>query len=739
MSTPPPEATGAPATRRARLRPRLVDGAHLAVLSAFAIGQPLFSVLSKNAEFFAARGSHGIDIVSFALAVMLLPPLALLLIEALVGLLSRRARQVVHAVFVAALLALFLVQALKKEHGISTDMVLAISAIVAIGFAVLYTRTASVRSFLTILSPAPALFLVLFLCFSPVAKLVLPQPTTAQAASVSSKTPVVMLIMDEFPLTDLLGPDGTIDAKRYPNFAELASHSTWYRHATTIYDSTTQAVPAILSARYPKKGLLPTLQDHPNNIFTLFGSHYRMNASEEATSLCPEKLCHEARGGGYTARMRSLTNDLSLVYLHVALPDKLTDSLPSVSQTWGDFNAKSDAQSPTEEQTEQTDASSTSATTAAAPKGKAAKKPSVLYYLAHDRPGRLEQWIAGIRTGGKPSLNVKHVLLPHVPFQYLPSGKAYSTQPHEIIPGVTSEQSWDNELLTEEARQRHLLQVGYADHELGKLIAHLKQVGLWDKALIAVTPDHGMAFHRSQNRRIATYKNIQDIGPIPVFIHSPGQTKGNVSDVWLRSIDILPTMASILNVKIPWKTDGLPASSPTVRKRHSVMIIKRDFSGTLTMGATEFTKRVKAAIALKDKLFGHGDEQPGFYGLGPNPSLVGKQLSQLDVASPSDSGPQANLNGKDELAEVNTESAYVPAFITGAVSHDAAHATHAIAISVNGTIRAVSQTFYLKGSTTENFAAMVPETALRNGANDVRILAVDNDGGSLKLTQIGHA
>jgi hypothetical protein len=736
MSTTSSASAGTPPARPKRLRSLLVDGSHLAVLSAFALAEPLFSVLSKNAEFFAARGSRAIDIITFALVVTLVPPLALLLVEALVGLASARARRVVHFVFMAALLALFFAQALRKQHGISTDALLAISAVVAFGFTALYARAAAVRSFMTILSPAPVLFLVLFLCFSPVSKLVLPQASVAQAASVNAHTPVVMLVMDEFPLTDLLGPDGKIDAKRYPNFAMLAANSTWYRHATTIYDSTTKAVPTILTGMNPQKDLLPTLQDHPKNIFTLFGSHYRMNVSEEATSLCPEKLCHEARGGGYAARMRSLASDLSLVYLHVALPDKLTNSLPSVSQTWGDFNASADAQSPTEDQTE--DQAEQSSTTPGAKGTTLKKKPSVLYYLAHDRPGRLEQWIAGIKPSGRPSLNVKHVLLPHVPFQYLPSGDAYSTQPHEVIPGLTSEESWGDELLVEEARQRHLLQVGYADHELGTLIAHLKATGLWNTALIVVTPDHGMAFHLNENRRIATYKNIQDIGPIPVFIRSPGQKRGAVSNVWLRSVDILPTMASILHVKIPWKTDGQPASSPTVRKRHSVMIIKRDFSGRLTMGANEFERRVKAALALKDKLFGHGDERPGLYGIGPNPQLIGKQVSDLDVAERADDGPRAKLNATDELAAVRLASGYAPSLISGSISGDGNGGRHDLAIAVNGTIQAVSHSFYLEGSTTENFAAMVPEASFHDGANDVQVFTVDADGSALKLTELGH-
>ena len=60
---------------------------------------------------------------------------------------------------------------------------------------------------------------------------------------------MVVVILDEFPTDDLLGPDSRIDAERFPNFAELASISTWFPNAYTVYDSTFKAVPDILDAQ----------------------------------------------------------------------------------------------------------------------------------------------------------------------------------------------------------------------------------------------------------------------------------------------------------------------------------------------------------------------------------------------------------------------------------------------------------------------------------------------------------
>ena len=89
--------------RAQRARPS--GGAHLLAASGFALAQPLFDILGKNAEFFAVRGSTPGDIVVFALVVVFVPASVLLAVELLVGLASERAALVLHYVFLAALVA----------------------------------------------------------------------------------------------------------------------------------------------------------------------------------------------------------------------------------------------------------------------------------------------------------------------------------------------------------------------------------------------------------------------------------------------------------------------------------------------------------------------------------------------------------------------------------------------------------------------------------------------------------
>ena len=57
-------------------------------------------------------------------------------------------------------------------------------------------------------------------------------PPPARAAT---RPPVVLIVLDEFPVDSLLLPDGRIDARRFPGFASLARHSTWFPNAGAVY------------------------------------------------------------------------------------------------------------------------------------------------------------------------------------------------------------------------------------------------------------------------------------------------------------------------------------------------------------------------------------------------------------------------------------------------------------------------------------------------------------------------
>ena len=113
-------------------------------------------------------------------------------------------------------------------------------------------------------------------------------PRTGDA---TAGTSVVWLVLDEAPLYALLKTDGTINAERFPGFAKLASVSTWYRNTLATAQRTTEAVPAMLTGKWPTLRNYPVLADHPINLFTLANGTKKLDVYQSITSLCPPRLC----------------------------------------------------------------------------------------------------------------------------------------------------------------------------------------------------------------------------------------------------------------------------------------------------------------------------------------------------------------------------------------------------------------------------------------------------------------
>ena len=129
-----------------------------------------------------------------------------------------------------------------------------------------------------------------------------------------------MIVFDEFPLMSLLDSQGEVDPRVYPNFAEFAARSTWYRNATGIGGWTPHALPAMLSGRYPgedRKSAAPNLSSYPDNLFTLFGHHYNLEVFETVTELCPADKCGQT---GSPTAFTDLAKETAKVYKSIVWP-----------------------------------------------------------------------------------------------------------------------------------------------------------------------------------------------------------------------------------------------------------------------------------------------------------------------------------------------------------------------------------------------------------------------------------
>jgi hypothetical protein len=694
----PDRATTGPSPRTATRLGFGTAALHLGALWAFAFVQPLFGLLSDSAEFFVARGNTASDIVVFALAYALAPPLVFAGVVWAAGRVRAAVGWGLHLALVALLVAAFVLPPLGDALS-GSDASVAVALAVGIGAALLYRRAPVVRTFVGVLSPAPLVFLALFLVFSPVADLVWPREASGSVAGPSrSSTPIVHVILDELPVTTLERPDGRFESELFPNLARLVRHATWYRNATTVADSTPDAIPVQLTGEPPEPGALPTSRDHPQSLFTLFNRSHHMHVLEPVTDVCPADLCAEVRPGAED-RLRSLATDLRVVAEHLLLPDDMRAGLPAIDESWEGFSDEPEALAPSERE-------------AKAGRRKLIKGV-VARLLSNDATAGFARVTAALRREhDRPPLLFMHSTLPHAPWRYLPDGRTYPVAGD--YPRFRS-RGEDRQWLLDQSFQRHVLQVQCVDAMLGRLLRRLRATGVYDHAVIVVTADHGASFRAAAPRRLLTAGNLAAIAPVPFIVKYPGQRRGRVDDRAVRTIDVLPTIAKAAGVHVPWQTEGMPADERPSSSSTPVAVTRAG-----RPGQTQSLAQVRAARKERDvresRLL-----RDGVFALGPRPDLVGRSV---DDAAPALFGESATIDGAREYGDVEAGAPVIPAFVSGRARGLAEGAV--VAVAVNGRIE--STTNVLREGKRFVYGALVRPASLRTGSNRVAVLAVGADG-----------
>ena len=507
-------------------------------LCGFALAQPVYNLLLQTPVFLVARQNTPLDVWVLSLALSFALPLLL----AMPGWWLRK-RWPVFSFYWCWLISsvfacLFAAQLLQQSLGGNWILFIGAAIIIGAGFSwVLLATRWSVMT--TVLAVIAVLFPLWFLLFSPVLRQVdeFAVATPIQADQNKVLPDIVFVILDELPLATLLDNSGQVDKKLFPGFARLQSMSDWYANTTSVSDGTGTAIPAILTGRYPAEdspGL--TVAQQPLNLFTVLGHHYQHNVAEAVTRFCPRSLCPRV-GPGHYSRIKALFLDLSAIYLHRVVPEVWSGALPSVTNNWSGFFAEQQV---------------------FFPEG----------WLQHagaqteiDRPGYFNAFSDSIRDREEPVLNFMHILFPHEPNAYLPGGENYGLV---WMRGQTKEVWGDVEWGVISGKQRHYLQVQYADRLLEDLLDHLQDQQLLQDSMIVVVADHGISFELEDTRRALSDINKASLLRVPLFIKRPGQITGQTYDTPAMTIDILPTMFSELGFLMEsFATDGMDLQSST--------------------------------------------------------------------------------------------------------------------------------------------------------------------------------
>ena len=716
-----------------------LEALHFVSLWSIAIAQPIFDVLSRSPEFFIAHDAQPSDLLGLVFVLCLVGPVCCLLATRLFARLGSRWHSLSVCVIIGTLVVALALEAIKLLADWPPALSFTVAGVCGVLAAAGYLLASPVRLFVTFLSPAVFVVPTVFLLHPAISSLLSTSDhEPLDGVTFISTPPVVVVVFDQLPLISLLDRDGQIDEKLYPNFASLSHDATWFRNASAVSELTETALPAILTGHYPMPGQLPIVKDHPANLFTLFGSRYDLQVIEPLTSLCPEAICDTDRSG-VADWFASVLSDITVVYLQTVLPDDIIASLPPVTQNWKDFVASESVQGRWERR------------------------------RGGDQRKVVSDFIGSMTDDSNdagPVLYFAHILLPHEPWLYLPTGQRFTLRRHLI--GLREDGTWvDDEWASALNYQRHLLQVGYADSVLGVLVERLREIDIYDDALMVVTSDHGASFQSGLSFRQATEVSLVDIASVPLFVKRVHQRSGRIVTTAVETIDVVPTLAAELGVQLPWDTDGSNAFALALmpndwRKQYDPKYhgqiegflvnnagdvgrigealdipMLEPWPGTQTVGPSmarffdpvgkrlevpgDLDDALAGGVARKFDVFKTGDPTDQL-SLGVYDELIGKAVVDFPTRRPA--SVEVIVDFPDLLGDVDHNTNFIPAHITGAVVEQPDVPT-TLAIAVNGVFAAITRTYAFPVDGRRNmWETIIDPSLLEQGANTIEVFVV---------------
>ncbi len=680
---------------------------HIFLLASLAMAAPLLDLLARSPEFFLIKRAEAADVIVFVILVVLAVPLVFSAVQALVYYRFNNYFYHVQAAIIFLLLTLVLLPLLRNIMG-NAGLIFVLAVLGGAGLTYLYFRFKFTDQFLLYLSPAILVFPAMFFLKAPVQSVMAGDKITEVAdikLEARNRPHIVMVVFDELPLISLLDERSEIDSVRYPNFAAFAKKSNWFRNATTVSDYTITAIPAMLTGQYPSLSKyeykLPTLSQYPRNLFSWLKNDYLIHSHEPITRLSPVKNDPLGLGAGsFGRRIMTMLSDSVMVYLHIILPASIAESLPDIKSDWAFFTQKDRA-----------------------PR-KAIKGNDLRVHVRKelnkvDQSEELINFVDALYEPEKPTFFFMHVLFPHIPFKYLPDGRTYSTDAQKV-PGLFGKAYWQSSrFAVAQAWQRHLLQVGYLDKILGKLIEKLKETNLYDNSVVVLVADHGANFQINSHRRRLSYASGAHINLVPFMMKTPGQRRGVVHDHSVETIDLLPGIAWALDAPIPWKVDGrVPFKPGRSRQKRTYSFYTIDQLG-LFYFSPAFRQRYQA-LRQKISLFGSRTGTNQLFRLGPNQQLLKRNVNEFDLR-PLKRSSIERIEWQ-VFDNVDRDSDFIPLHVRGRVFSSYKFHPLDLAVSVNGKIAAVGETILPETEQNHGLVSMLlPPDSLRDGKNDVRI------------------
>jgi hypothetical protein len=646
-------------------------------ITGLAFTEPVISILDRGAPYLASFRLRRADFVLSIVIVAFGPALGAFAIAQLARLVGDGLSAVVHAIFLGVFTGLFVNSVAKHGARLRIRYQFVLLVLTSAISALLYWQFVNLERVLIALMPLAIVVVIRFLSSKRLDKILVQWAAEDEPVTVTQPHRVVMIVFDELPLMSLLDGAGGID-DAFPNFQRLANEAHWLRNTTSMSASTRRAVPAIMTGRFPRRGLFPTTRDHPRSVFSMLEGTYRLNVHESLTQVAAVSSASTVTG------WRALTGEAFRLGYRYSSPlhdekDKFGGQTPD--QYFGDRR------------------------------------------LFRNPLTAGERFLETLVPSDEPVLDFLHMLLPHRPWHYCGAGRHYGAP---RVEGVV-----DDKCLSDEAvragRQRHLLQLQATDWFLGQIVERLRAIDAYDDALMIVVADHGVSLRKDEPQRAVTPGNYEELLWVPLFIKAPHQREGVVDDRASMTLDILPTIAEHLGIALSWDIEGTRASQPPPDGRERVGRVVLPAGGSLAdidaageqvlFARADGFASVMASQAVRD----HERGPYGFFQAGPLGGCVGNAVA--DVEKVAEASLAASVAVHRSFHAVERDAQKIPwVYVEGDVRGQRGDCSEVV-FALNGRI-AGATALRTVGAQRARFQAMLAPDLFENGSNNLEMFAV---------------
>lgn len=669
-------------------------------IAVLAVSQPGLNLLATYPEFLSAHQARPIDLIITIFVVGFAVPFMFGLSALPLLLLKSRSRLVAPSLTIGLLIYLLCYPPLSRVPKLPDTGAVLLCIFVCLLFLFSYLKTPKFRACMCWLSICAFVFPLHFVFMTPAKNFLFPrQPREVIVPELQSKNPpnITLLLLDEIALPYLLNSLDHIDERCFPNFSRLAASSTWFVNSSTVAHNTSTVIPALLQGKAPASVKMGEPVDYSlPNLFSLLAPYYEMNVLESYSDFWANDK-QSITNTASSARIALFLDDLMIAYTNQVVPKSFRHHITPVHQNWKNFRG--------------------------------INRTKGIWGLWQDPVYLFSRFLSAVGTRGKPQLNFAHLMVPHPPVHFNPSGSSYKL---DLKMTITPER-WEKGVIDVRVHfQRYLLQLKFADKLLGQLLEELEKKNLYDESLLIVTSDHGVSYRTGDFRRGATGTTACDIFSIPLFIKRPHQKVAAISEVNSTTLDILPTVLAEIGHPLSKMLDGYPLFAPDFPDRPQKKLLGHSL---ITASLPEFRHLKQRCLKNKQDVFVDGPALfPDFFYFRHHAALLDRFLGRppADFSISKTKKIKVSLGQIPSLfADVQPDSGFVPTYIHGRAI---APKPITMAIAVNDSIVSFAD-LEEAADGSYKFQAMIPEAALVTGANTLTIYAIDEETNELLMPE----